>query len=246
MAAIAGLLFAAAGNAQGIPVVDASAIAAAQQNLQMLQQQFQQLQSLMTTAQGLAKSVGQNGPLSTAMPQILSQSGLDQFASAAASGIAGLNNGSSLQSLLARIRQQKGLAGSAQTPDFSSFASARQWVDSALATPPSATATAQGLARQARGMVAGEAAANGYALALTARQQISAMSDQTQSLADQIANASTLREDMAANTAVMLAIHDEMAEIEALLASLLAVQSTGQMADTDMQAGAQQTDTGSP
>jgi hypothetical protein len=95
-------------------------------------------------------------------------------------------------------------------------------------------------------MVAGEAAASGYALALTARQQISAMSAQTQSLANQVAGAATLRDDVTANTAVMLAIHDEMAEIEALLASLLAVQSTGQMADTDFQAISQSANGGNP
>lgn len=233
--ALAGLLASGAGDAQGIPVVDASAIAAAQQNLQMLQQQFQQLQSLLATAQGLAKSIGQNGPLSVVVPQILSQSGLDQFSSAATAGIAGLNSGSQLQAVLAQIKQQKGLSVSGPAPDFSSFASAQQWVNTALTTAPTASATAQGLARQARTMVAGEAAASGYTLALTARQQIGAMSAQTQSLANQVASAATLRDDVTANTAVMLAIHDEMAEIEALLASLLAVQSSGQMADTDIQ-----------
>jgi hypothetical protein len=243
---MAGLLISAASSAQGIPVVDASAITAAQQNLQMLQQQFQQLQSLLTTAQGLAKSVGQSGPLSVMVPQVLSQSGLDQFSSAATAGIAGLNSGSQLQSLLTQIKQQKGLPTSGSAPDFSSFTSTQQWVNTALITTPTATATAQGLARQARGMVAGEAAASGYALALTARQQISAMSAQTQSLANQVAGAATLRDDVTANTAVMLAIHDEMAEIEALLASLLAVQSTGQMADTDFQAISQSANGGNP
>jgi hypothetical protein len=89
-------------------------------------------------------------------------------------------------------------------------------------------------------MVAGQSAANGYALALTARQQVSTMAAQTQSLASQVSSAATLRDDVAANTAVMLAVHDEMAEIQALLASLLAVQSSGQMADSDMSASTQQ------
>ena len=222
---------------QGIPVVDASAIAAAQQNLQMLQQQLQQLQSLASTAQSLAKAVGQNGALSVVLPQVLSQSGLDQFTATMSSTLTGLNAGSQLQSVLGQIRQQKGLSGVASTqPDFSSFSTAEQWVSNSLTTSPSANLTAQGLGRQARGMIAGEAAADGYALSLAARQQISAMSAQTQSLANQVSSAQTLRDDVAANTAVMLAVHDEMAEIQALLASLLAVQSSGQMSEGDMQA----------
>lgn len=231
----------APGWAEGIPVIDASAIAAAQQNLQMLQQQVQQLQSLLSTAQGLAKSVGQNGALKVIMPEVLSQSGLDQFSSTVTSSLSGAIPGSQLQSVFAQIAQLKGLGTSlGGKQDFSNFASTQQWVTNVLTTPPNANATAQGLGRQARGMVAGEAAASGYALALSARQQVSAMTAQTKSLADQVSSATTLRDDVAANTAVMLAIHDEMAEIQALLASLLAVQSSGQMADSDTGSGSQQ------
>jgi hypothetical protein len=231
------------GRAQGIPVIDASAIAAAQQNLQMLQQQLQQLQSLANTAQSLAKAVGQNGALTLVLPQVLSQSGLNQFSATIYSSLTGLNTGSQLQSVFSQIKQQKGLAASSQTPDFSSFSSAQQWVNTTLTTSPTATVTAQGLGRQARSMVAGEAAADGYALALTARQQVGSMSTQTQTLANQVASAQTLRDDVAANTAVMLAVHDSMAEIQALLAALLAVQSSSQMADSDMQATSGSTST---
>ena len=242
---VAGGLSPALVRAQGIPVVDASAIAAAQQNLQMLQQQLQQLQSLANTAQGLAKAVGQTGPLSVVLPQVLSQSGLDQFSTAVSSALTGANTGSQLQSVLNQIRVQKGGSSPAPSaPDFSSFSSAQQWVSNSLTTAPSASLTAQGLGRQARSMVAGETAADGYALSLSARQQISSMSAQTQTLANQVAAAQTLRDDVAANTAVMLAVHDEMAEIQALLASLLAVQSSGQMAESDMQAGSAQTSGG--
>lgn len=247
MLAMIGLSAASSGMAQGIPVVDVSAIAAAQQNLHMLQQQFQQLQSLLNTAQGLAKSVGQGGALSVALPQALSQSGLDQFSTTVTGSLSGALPGSQLQSVFSQIGQSKGLAASAVgAPDFSNFTSTQQWVNNVLTTSPTANATAQGLGRQARGMVAGEAAANGYALALTARQQVSTMAAQTQVLANQVSAAATLRDDVAANTAVMLAVHDEMAEIQALLASLLAVQSSGQMAESDMIATTQQAANANP
>lgn len=241
IALLIGVLAAGPASAQGIPVVDSSAIAAAQQNLQMLQQQLQQLQSLLSTAQGLAKSVGQGGALSVVLPQGLSQSGLDQFSSTMTSTLSGTLPGSQLQSVFSQIGQSKGLAASVgQTPDFSNFTATQQWVNNVLTTSPTASTSAQGLGRQARGMVAGEAAASGYALALSARQQVSTMAAQTQTLANQVSSAASLRDDVAANTAVMLAIHDEMAEIQALLASLLAVQSTGQMADSDMSTASQQ------
>jgi len=242
-----GLLAADLGSAQGIPVVDSSAIAAAQQNLQMLQQQLQQLQSLLGTAQGLAKSVGQGGALSVVLPQALSQSGLDQFSSTMSSALSGALPGSQLQSVFSQISQLKGLAApTGQAPDFSSFTAAQQWVSNVLTTSPTASATAQGLGRQARWMVAGESAASGYALALNARQQLSAMAAQTRILANQVSSAASLRDDVAANTAVMLAVHDEMAEIQALLAALLAVQSSGQMADSDVTAVSQQAANANP
>jgi len=209
--------------------------------LQLLQQQLQQMQSLLSTAQGLAKSIGQAGTLKIVLPDVLAQSGLDQFSSTVTSSFAGTLPGSQLQSIFSQIGQLKGLGASVTaTPDFSSFASTQQWVKTVLTTPATASATAQGLGRQARAIVAGEAAASGYALALSARQQVSTMAAQTQTLANQVSSAASLRDDVAANTAVMLAIHDEMAEIQALLASLLAVQSSGQMADSDMSAVPQQ------
>lgn len=238
--ALAGCMAPMPDYAQGVPVVDASAIAAAQQNLQALQQQLQQLQSLASTAQSLAKAIGQGGALTLALPVVLSQSGLDQFSTTVSATLTGLNAGSQLQSVLAQINQLKGVATNSQSPDLSSFSSARQWVDTNLTTTQTATSTAQGLGRQARSIVAAEAAAGGYALALTARQQVSTMSQQTQTLANQVASAQTLRDDVAANTAVMLAIHDEMAEVQALLAALLAVQSSSQMADGDMRGIASQ------
>lgn len=239
--AMVGWIISSPGLADGIPVIDASAIAAAQQNLDALKQQVQQLQNLLSTAQNLAKSIGQDGALKVVLPQAFSQSGLDQFSNTVTSSLSGTLPGSQLQSIFSQIGQLKGLSASVTgTPDFSNFSSTQQWVKNVLTTPATASATTQGLGRQARALVAGEAAASGYALALSARQQVSAMATQTQALATQVSSATTLRDDVAANTAVMLAIHDEMAEIQALLASLLAVQSSGQMADSDMSTATQQ------
>jgi len=197
--------------AQGVPVIDSSAIAAAQQNLAALQQQLQQLKSLMQTAQNLANAIGQAGNPKVILQQTLTQSGLTQFA---AQFTASLGNG--------------------LAPDLSNFVNTQQWVTQTLTNKPTDSASAIYSGRQARRKIAGEAAADGYALALTARQQIAAMASRAQSLAGQVGSANSLRDDIAANTAVMLAIHDELAEIQALLAATLAVQSSDQLVQTDI------------
>jgi hypothetical protein len=197
--------------AQGVPVIDMSAVTAAQQNLAALQQQLQQLQSLVQTAQNLANAIGQAGNPKIIFQQALSQSGLTQFAS-----------------------QFNASLGNGAVPDLSSFASTQQWVTKNLTNKSTDGATAISNGRQARRRMAGEAAADGYALALSARQQIAAMATRAQTLASQVGSAGSLREDIAANTAVMLAIHDELAQIQALLAANLALQSSDQMVQTDM------------
>ena len=197
--------------AQGVPVIDSSAIAAAQQNLAALQQQLQQLKSLMQTAQNLANAIGQAGNPKVILQQTLTQSGLTQFAA-----------------------QFTASLGSGLAPDLSNFVNTQQWVTQTLTNKPSDSASAIYSGRQARRKIAGEAAADGYALALTARQQIAAMASRAQSLAGQVGSANSLRDDIAANTAVMLAIHDELAEIQALLAATLAVQSSDQLVQTDI------------
>ena len=216
-----------AGRAQGVPVIDQSAVAAAQQNLTALQQQLQQLRGLVQTAQNLSTAIGSAGTPPVPFQSSLAQSGISQFSSFILSAL-GASSGSSLSGVLAQINQIRN--GSASVPaDFTNFTSAQQWVGASLTTSPTDSATAKSLGRQARAMVAGESAADGYAMALTARQQISAMASRAQVLANQVTSATTLREDIASNTAVMLALHDEMAEIQALLASLLAIQASDQL-----------------
>ena len=202
--------------AQGIPVIDLSAIQQAQQNLQVLQQQVQQLQSLAATAQGLTKSIGQFGAPAQILRQDLSQSGIAQFNA----------------SLIGSLSASKGVMPGNSPADFSSFDGARQWVNNTISLPASATATTRTLNRQTRSQVAGETAADGYALALSARQQVAAQVSRAQMLANQVGAATNLREDLAANTAVMLAIHDEMAEIQVLFAALLASQSAARLAES--------------
>jgi hypothetical protein len=42
-----------------------------------------------------------------------------------------------------------------------------------------------------------------------------------------------MRSDLQANTAVMLAMHDELSQVQALLAAVLEVESAGRLAELD-------------
>jgi hypothetical protein len=224
--------------AQGVVVVDQSAITAAQQNLTALKQQLDQLKALVNSVQNLAGAVGQAGTPSLPFQSSLSQNGLAAFSAQLTAGLTGIpasgqvSAGSALQPLLAQISQAKSVS-TAPPGDPTNFVAMQQWVGTSLTNSPGDAATAKSLGRQARSLVAGETAADGYALALTARQQIATRAGQAQSLAAQIGASTTLRDDIAANSAVMLAIHDEMAEIQALLAASLALQSSAQLVVSD-------------
>jgi hypothetical protein len=235
--------------AQGVPVIDAAAIAEAADNVKAAAQQVEQLNAMLTQVQGIVKTIGQQGVPTLLFDEALSQSGISQFgppvndllasvqstASAVQSTLAaGQQAANSFQSVLAEADKLKGqLGGVTAKPDFSSFASAQAWVRNELTVAQNANVTTVSLTRKARNMLAGEAAANAYAMALNARQQVSQMADRTAQLAAKATAANDLRGDLAANTAVMLAMHDEMAQVQALMAAVLEVQSASRLAEMD-------------
>jgi hypothetical protein len=234
--------FAGPALAQGFPVIDQAAVAEATDSLKAAAQQVQQLNGLLTQMQGIVQTVGKEGMPTLLFQEALSQSGISQFAppvadlleSAQATMAAGQSVVGSFQSVLAQADQLKGhVSALGKKPDFSSFTSAQKWVKQELTVAANANATSIALTRKARSLLAGEAAANAYALALSARQQLSTMSARSRQLAGQASGATDLRGDMEANTAVMLAMHDEMAQIQALMAAVLEVQSAAHLAEMD-------------
>ena len=238
--------------AQGVPVVDSAAIAEAADNLKAASQQVEQLNAMLTQVQSIVKTVGSQGLPTLVFQQALSQSGISQFAPPVTALLAsaqttaaavqstkatGQQIANSFAGILTEADMLKGQAGAAK-PDFSTFTSAQAWVKNELTVAQNANVTTVSLTRKARNMLAGEAAANAYAMALSARQQISQTADRAKQLAAQASSANDLRGDIAANTAVMLAMHDEMAQVQALMAAVLEVQSAAHLAETDPGAGA--------
>lgn len=235
--------------AQGYPVIDSAAVAEAVDNLNAATQQVRELNDMLSQVQSIVQTVGKQGVPTLLFQEALSQSGISQYGppvkdlldSAQATwgtfqaGYAtGQQVATSFKSVLAEADKLKGSADSlVAKPDFSSFTATQSWVSKELTVAQDANLTTINLVRKARGMLAGEAAANAYAIALNTRQQVAAMTDRAQKLSQQAGAATDLRGDMAANTAVMLAMHDEMAQIQALLASILEVQSASRLADLD-------------
>lgn len=237
------------GSAQGYPVIDSAAVTEAVDNLNAATQQVRELNDMLSQVQSIAQTVGKQGVPTLLFQEALSQSGISQYGppvkdlldSAQAtwgtlqSGYAaGQQAATSFKSVLAEADKLKGVGASlGAAPDFSSFSSTQSWINKELTVARDANLTTVNLVRKARAMLAGEAAANAYAIALNTRQQVASMADRAQKLAQQAGVATDLRGDMAANTAVMLAMHDEMAQVQALLAAILEVQSSSRLADLD-------------
>lgn len=226
---------------QGYPVIDSAAVAKAVDSVNALTQQVRELNDMLTQVQSIVQTVGKEGVPTLLFQEALSQSGISQYGSPVkdlmeqeTSLMVSGAVGKSFKATLAEADKQKGQAGGATAkPDFSSLSSAEGWVRKELTVPKDASLTAIDLTRKARSMLAGEAAANGYAIALTVRQQVSAMGERAQKLSRQAGQSKDMRTDIAANTAVMLAMHEQLAEVQALLAAVLEVQSASGLADMD-------------
>jgi hypothetical protein len=151
-----------------------------------------------------------------------------------------------VQTLLSQVDQLKGqLSSNAGQADFTTFSSTRAWVQSALTVPTNPSLTTTATVRTARSLIAAQAVADGYALALYARQQAPQLAARTQNLAQQVAQATDLRSDVQANTAVALAMHDDMVLIQQLMASLLKLEGASRLANTDPASGTGATTNGS-
>jgi hypothetical protein len=236
-------------NAQGYPVIDSAAVEKAADNLNAAAQQVRELNEMLTQVTSIMQTVGKGGIPALPFQESLTQSGISQYGppvkdlldstqtiwgTAQDSYKTAQQSANSFADILAQADKLKGQANTlASKPDFSSFTSTQNWVKSELTVAKDANLTTVDLTRRARSMLSGEAAANAYAIALTSRSQISGLADRAQKLAQQASSSNDLRGDMAANTAVMLAMHDEMAQVQALLAAILEVQSSARLADLD-------------
>jgi len=227
-------------SAQGIPVIDNAAVTQAVADVNAVTQQVQQLTQMVTLVRTLSQTVGQGGtpgwllslngaPLGGITPYNALMTSA-QTTSATAQAVAAAN-----QQMAGAVQTQlnPGAGTATNAPDFSTYTSALNWVQATLVPPANATLGTFDLNRSARTTLAGQTATSAYALALTIRQQAPQAAARTQSLAQQVSQASDLRGDVEANTAVMLAIHDEMAQVAVLMASLLAVDSAARLAGAD-------------
>jgi len=234
-------------GAAGVPVVDSGSVAEAAKNLQQMTEQVKQLNQMLGEVQQVVQAVGKAGLPSLPFQAALTESGLSRFAppvqelasslKTTAAAVSAVSKESQTVDTSLPVGAQKISGDINAKPDFSSFTSAQQWVKSELTVARDADQTAIAATRRARNLLAGEAAANAYAMALSARSQVSAESDRAANLASQASAAKDVRGDLQANTAVMLAMQDEMAKIQALMAAVLEVESASRLADSDPATG---------
>ncbi|MBK1666941.1 hypothetical protein CKO28_02645 [Rhodovibrio sodomensis] len=79
--------------------------------------------------------------------------------------------------------------------------------------------------QQARENAWREAAISGYALAISSRDHLAGAPGRAQNLEGVINNATTLREDVQANSAALLALHQQLVVSQALMASMVQIEA---------------------
>ncbi|HIJ38907.1 MAG TPA: hypothetical protein HPP80_08435, partial [Rhodospirillaceae bacterium] len=160
-------------QAAGIPVFDSAAVTQAMKALEQATEQARQMNAMLEQVKLITQAFGQPGVQGTAFQ--------DAFLSMADSQSAQL-----VKDQLAALKKVAGSLGKdgagSSNPDFSTFASSQNWVNSQLAVLSNADQTSKTQVRRSRNLMAGQATADAYALALNARSQLAGMDDRAQSL----------------------------------------------------------------
>ena len=220
-------------QAQGVPVIDQAGLSQAIANVNAATQQVQQLTSMLNQVQTISSTLGHGGTpawLVNAVSGGLSSSAQTTYANLQSMAAADKQAAVTIQNILS----SSGSPGfGTASADFSSFSTSLNWVQGQLGAPTVPNLSAINATRAARTSLASQAAVSAYALALTTRQQAPQTAARVQGLTQQASASTDLRGDVEANTAIMVAIHDELTQIEALMAALLKVEAAGNLALTD-------------
>lgn len=220
-------------QAQGIPVLDQSVITQAIHNVNALTQQIQQMTMVVNHLQSLNKTIGQEG-LSPWLTHPNS-SGYVPYEELSFFMQRGMNQAKILEShqqeFVKSLSHQTNDTGS-NSVDFSNFSNAQQWVvDTFQAQNNNLTTLDQ--VRKKRTALATYSSSEAYSLALTIEKNAQSHVSRHQNLIQQASQASDMRSDIEANTAVIFAIQDEMTEIKELLSALLKVEASSKMSTLD-------------
>lgn len=230
-AAMAGFASAPA-SAQGIPVIDPGNIAQTIKVVQNGIQQVQQLQQQVQQVTNMANTLGHQGPLSLATTALraagidfsdLTHSPVAQYRSAMPGLLDALPNSNIGQGL--GIPNLSSLASQAK----SDLNSGRSFALDAFFKSGNATVDEIQARRGVREAAMRDSVTNGYAMAVYTKNNLSTNETQMQALSQGVQQATDMRTDVQANSAIALAQLQQLTVQNQLLAQLLEVNSTATM-----------------
>jgi hypothetical protein len=225
--AVAGaLLVIGSGASAGVPVFDTRAIAEAARTAANSAEQVNRLTELRGIAQQTLKSIGLEGMTA----KILESPQWEEFADGGTAA-EGLRQFAPNTCAIVACKAEDG-GEEAQLTDLQS---ARDWVLKNFYSSGNPTAADIRDYNEVRARARREAALNGYALSLYSRAQIAKADENGANLEDLMASADSLRADVQANTAILLAQYQQTTQVLALLTSLVETEAANAMAgDTDI------------
>lgn len=137
------------------------------------------------------------------------------------------NGGEIGQALRDFAPNTKAVTGSDGAPGaFESLGGARDYVSQTFFSSGGVSTRERNDYAELRLRALRDAVFNGYALALVTRQQLSKSADRATALQDMVSGATDLRGDLQANSAILLAQHQQMSQMVALLAATLELEAT--------------------
>lgn len=230
-AAPVAIVAAAPASAQGIPVIDPSNIAQTVKVVQNGVQQVQQIKQQVTQMTSMAKTIGQNGPLSIAK-DVLAKAGLD-FANAANSPLAPYR--AAMPGLLdalpgTDVGKSIGVGSDLAQKAKTSIDSGRQFALTAFYKGGDATGEDIEKRKGVREAAMRDSVTSGYAMAVYTKNDLGQTETRMKALSEGVQGAADLRGDVQSNSAIALAQLQQLTVQNTLLAQLLEVQSTTSMA----------------
>lgn len=235
-AAAAPLAFAAAAPAYAqVPTVDPGSIAQTVKVVQNGIQQVQQMKAQVEQMTSMAKTIGQNGPLSM-VKDTLSKAGLD-FLDLNNSPLAAYR--ASMPGLLdalpnAEISKVVGIGADLAKNARTNISSGREFALKAFYKSGEATVEEVQQRQGLREAAARDSVTSGYAMAVYTKNNLAdptnGVEKRMQALSEAVSGAQDLRGDVQSNSAIALAQLQQLTVQNTLLAQLLEVSSTSTMA----------------
>lgn len=225
------LLAASPASAQGIPVVDPGNIAQTVKVVQNGVQQVQQMKAQVEQMTSMAKTIGQTGPLAIAT-DALKSAGMDYMNAETSplkeyrAAMPGLIDALPTSQVGSGLGISTNLAQQAKT----NIQAGRQFALQAFYKPGNATADEVAARKGVREAAMRDSVTAGYAMAVYTKNDLAQTEGTMKALSQSVTQAADLRGDVQSNSAISLAMLQQMTVQSQLLSQLLEVQSTSSMA----------------